>query len=95
MRPLKALSLAASLALTACSIIYGPKELTGGFPDQQVDNSTYVVTFAGCGKSSSDMVWNYWIYRRAEITRQKGYSVFHIAPVEARSGLSGDIGQPT
>lgn len=88
MRPLKTLVLVASLALTACSTIYGPKGLTGGFTDQQVDNSTYLVTFAGNGKTSSDMVWNYWIYRCAEITRQKGFTAFHIAPAETRGGMS-------
>lgn len=67
-------------ALVGCTTPYGPKGLTGGYVDTRIADDTYLVEFHGNGKTSSDMVWRYWIYRCAELTRQRGYSLFALAP---------------
>ncbi|MBT2334438.1 hypothetical protein J7E49_11055 [Variovorax paradoxus] len=43
-------------------------------------DDTYVVAFHGNGNTPGDMVWRYWIYRCAELTRQRGYELFTLAP---------------
>lgn len=74
-----ALWIAAALAvlmLQGCATPYGAKGVTGGYEEQQIDESSYRVTFTGNGKTGRDMVWNYWIYRCAELTKTKGFDLF-------------------
>lgn len=71
-----ALAMAAALAAAACATGYGPNTLGGGYADERVDDSHYRVKFQGNGYASQDRVWNFWIYRCAELTKQKGYTHF-------------------
>jgi hypothetical protein len=64
--------------LAGCATSYGPRGLTGGYTDTKIDDSTYRVTFSGNGKTTRNMVWNYWIYRCAELTTQNGYEFFSL-----------------
>jgi hypothetical protein len=53
-----------------------------------IDERTYVVTFAGNGNTPKETVERYFLYRCAELTREKGYTYFAIL----RSSASGDLG---
>ncbi|NVM89946.1 hypothetical protein FHT32_003603 [Variovorax sp. SG517] len=69
--------------LAGCTTPYGPRGLAGGYVDTRIADDTYLVEFHGNGKTSGDMVWRYWIYRCAELTRQRGYSLFALASKNA------------
>jgi len=67
----------ASIALLAgCASPYGPHGATGGYKDTKIDDSTYLVRFDGNGNTPREKVWNYWIYRCAELTVTNGYQYF-------------------
>lgn len=67
------------LSLAGCATGYGPKDATGGYSDEKLDESHYRVKFNGNGYASQERVWSFWIYRCAEITGQQGYRVLSIA----------------
>ncbi len=77
----------ACVFLAGCATGYGPKGMTGGYTDQWMDDPTYLVSFQGNGHTSGDTVWYYWIYRCAELTRQKGYTAFTLTPVDKKTSL--------
>jgi len=66
----------ACLLLAGCTTTYGPMGYTGGYTDTQIEEDVYRVRFSGNGMTTKDMVWQYWIYRCAELTTQKGYTHF-------------------
>lgn len=72
--------------LTGCATGYGPSGLTGGYKDIRIDDATYIVRFDGNGYAQSDRVWFYWIYRCAELTKQKGYTSFTLAKAPTEVG---------
>ncbi|MEB0114558.1 hypothetical protein QN397_25090 [Variovorax sp. RTB1] len=68
-------------ALTSgCATVYQPRGLSGGYTDTRISDTNYVVEFRGNGKTSSDTVWNFWLYRCAELTQQKGFDHFALVP---------------
>lgn len=73
-----ALLMSAVLATTSCATGYGAKGLTGGYSDQKIDETHYRVKFDGNGHASKDRVWGFWMYRCAELTREKGFAYFTI-----------------
>ena len=73
---MKYFTCALALLLSACATTYGPNGLTGGYQDKKVDDDSYIVSFYGNGHTSEQKVWNYWIYRCAELTLEKGYTLF-------------------
>ncbi len=79
---------AVCLALAACTTPYGPKGLAGGYSETKLAENVYTVSFNGNGNTSGDTVWNYWIYRCAELTLEKGYSAFAVV----RTDKSADAG---
>ncbi|MDA8450337.1 hypothetical protein M5C97_24750 [Acidovorax sp. NCPPB 3859] len=79
MRPLLlAAAIAASLALAACTTPYARKGMAGGYTDEKIDETHYRVKFDGNGNTSADRVWNFWLYRCAELTKEKGYTHFTV-----------------
>lgn len=90
-----ALFLTMTLLLSACATPYGPSGLAGGFKEQKIDEKTYRISFDGNGYTSKDMVWNYWIYRCAELTKAKGFVYFALStdPAQARklTGLDSNL----
>jgi hypothetical protein len=70
-----------SLALGSCASSYGPRSLTGGYADARIDDNHYTVRFDGNGYTSSERVWNFWFYRCAELTAQKGFTFFTVETV--------------
>jgi len=81
--------IASLFLLSGCATptAYGPKGFSGGYEEQQIDESTYRVSFYGNGVTSQDRVWNFWIHRCAELTAQKGYTYFTLSREVKKSEL--------
>src|SRR5689334_4498131 len=71
-----------ALAATGCATGYGARGLTGGYSDSRVDDTHYLVTFNGNGHASKERVWNFWFYRCAELTTERGFAYFDIEPAK-------------
>ena len=86
--------LLAAVMLTGCATGYGPKGMSNwGYEEQQIDESSYRVSFHGNSNTPSDKVWNYWMYRCAELTKIKGFEFFSIIIEKKKTGaLPGDNG---
>ena len=78
--------------LGACTTVYQPKGATGGYADTRLTDNSYIVEFSGNGNTSKDAVWNYWLYRCADLTVQKGYAYFAVLP--KASAAAPDDRQP-
>lgn len=76
-------SLLVVTVLTSCATAYQKRGITGGYSEQKIDDSHYVVYFDGNGKTSKDRVWYFWIYRCAQLTAENGYTYFSLAPVQS------------
>jgi hypothetical protein len=86
LRTLAALAaVAAASLLAACTTVYQPKGATGGYTDTRLTDNSYIVEFSGNGNTSKDAVWNYWLYRCADLTVQKGYAYFVALPKASAS----------
>lgn len=66
--------------LLGCASPYAEHGLTGGYRDTKIDDTHYQVRFDGNGYSSEERVWNFWLYRCAELTKEKGFTYFSIEP---------------
>jgi len=75
-----------AVMLTGCATGYGPKGMTGGYEEQQIDDSSYRVSFYGNGNTDKDKVWNYWMYRCAELTKIKGFDFFNLIVEKKKTG---------
>jgi Skp family chaperone for outer membrane proteins len=71
-----------ALAAAGCATGYGSKGLTGGYTDSRIDDIHYLVSFNGNGFASKDRVWNFWFYRCAELTVEKGFTYFDLEPAK-------------
>lgn len=71
-------AVAVVLFATACATPYGRHGLGGGYTDERIDDTHYRVKFDGNGYASSDRVWAFWMYRCAELTKEKGYTHFSL-----------------
>lgn len=65
-------------ALVGCASTYQADSWTGGFSSQEVRPEVHVVSYYGNGYTTNETVQTYWLYRSAEIARQKGYDGFGI-----------------
>lgn len=75
---------------SACVTAYGPYGPTGGYTDEKIDEDTYIVSFVGNSNTPTDRVWAYWIYRCAELTREKGFDYFTLTPIDKTSKYYDD-----
>ena len=64
--------------LTGCATAYRPENLTGGYSDSQVADTTYRVRFKGNNYTSRSQVEQLLLYRCAELTTQLGYAHFYL-----------------
>jgi len=78
-------SLATAALASGCASPYGRNVLAGGYNEKQIDESHYTVSFDGNGYTSPDRVWYFWIYRCAELTKEKGYTHFDLARPPAKT----------
>jgi TonB family protein len=62
--------------LSSCATGYQASGLTGGYTEKKITDSAYMVTFGGNGFASKDRIYYFWTYRCAELTLEKGYSLF-------------------
>ena len=82
--------LCAAALLAACVTPYGPAGMTGGYTDEYVGEGEYIVSFSGNGHTSEQMVWNYWMYRCAELTLENDYEFFELETVKGKAGLDDE-----
>jgi hypothetical protein len=47
-----------------------------GYSEQQIEENRYRVSFAGNHLTPADTVQNYWLYRMAELTLDRGFDYF-------------------
>jgi hypothetical protein len=88
MGPRLVLAVLVALALGACAARptpYQPRTDGGGYTEQQIDASTWRVTFAGNFDTSRETVDNYLLYRSAEIMRFGGFEKFVVLEKEIES----------
>ncbi|QLG89237.1 hypothetical protein HQ393_13855 [Chitinibacter bivalviorum] len=76
------------LVLCGCTTPYTPDGLTGGFKERKISDDRYIVSFFGNANTKEAIVWNFWIYRCAELTVSKGYDLFTIEPSKEHALLS-------
>ena len=62
--------------LTGCATAYRPENLTGGYTNFRLADTTYRVRFKGNNYTSRDKVEQFLLYRCAELTTQLGYDHF-------------------
>lgn len=88
MGPRTVLAVLLVLALGACAARptpYQPRTNGGGYTEQQIDASTWRVTFAGNFDTPRETVDNYLLYRSAEIMRFGGFDKFVVLEKEIES----------
>jgi hypothetical protein len=73
--------LLAIAALAGCATGYQKRGVTGGYTDSKIDDTHYIVKFDGNGFADKDRVWHFWIYRCAQLTKEKGYTYFSLESV--------------
>lgn len=66
--------------LAGCATAYGPDGLAGGYKERKLGEGKYIVSFFGNGYTGEQQVWNYWMYRCAELTIANGYAYFSLTP---------------
>lgn len=66
------------LAIAGCATGYVSRGFSGGYSEDRIDASHYIVSFDGNGYASQDRVWYFWIYRCAQLTREKGFTYFTV-----------------
>jgi hypothetical protein len=64
------------IPLAGCATAYRPENITGGYSDFRVEDTTYRVRFKGNNYTSRDKVEQFLLYRCAEVTAQLGYDHF-------------------
>lgn len=70
--------LLAIAVLAGCATGYQKRGITGGYADSKIDDTHYVVKFDGNGFADKERVWHFWIYRCAQLTKEKGFTYFSL-----------------
>lgn len=66
--------------LSGCVTGYGPNGLNGGYKERKLGEGTFIVSFYGNTNTTEQRVWNFWMYRCAELTSLNGYDYFELLP---------------
>ncbi|AXQ27195.1 hypothetical protein D0B54_00150 [Solimonas sp. K1W22B-7] len=90
---MKRLALLACLLLSGCATTYGPNFMTGGYKERMLAENRYIVSFFGNGYAQEQRVWNFWIYRCAQLTVEKGYDLFMLEPSSEHALLQNPQGE--
>jgi len=64
------------IPLAGCATAYRPENVTGGYTDFRLEDTTYRVRFKGNNYTPRDKVELFLLYRCAELTTQLGYDYF-------------------
>jgi hypothetical protein len=85
-------SLLAVTMLTSCASTYHKNApFIGGYGETKIDDSHYVVYYNGNNKNSEDHVSDFWLYRCAQLTIEKGFTYFSIEPITGSMNKTGFI----
>lgn len=70
----------AVLVLQGCAVptAYQPHAYTGGYSERRITDDMYEVMFSGNGNTPKATVERYFLYRCAELTKEKGYRYFAV-----------------
>jgi hypothetical protein len=82
----------AVLSICSCATTYQSSGITGGYVEKRITDSAYVVSFGGNGFASKDRIYSFWTYRCAELTLEKGYSLYSIRSNQSAGQLSPPAG---
>lgn len=75
-----------------CAVPYQKKGFYGGYLDVQLDTNTVRVTYEGDGRDINDAnIFNYLLYRCAEVTVEKGFDYFIGQDASGGSTMSGIV----
>ena len=99
----KFLSFSATMVLITmlhgCAAPYVPSGVAGGYltpgyKERELTENEYVVSFFGNRNTPEQQVWNYWVYRCAELTLEKDFAYFKITPTDehAKNRINSDEG---
>lgn len=80
------------LLLVACTSPYAPHSHYGGYKERRLSEDSFIVSYFGNGNTSEQQVWNYWIYRCAELTVKNGYSLFRLEVSEEHAEFKDGAG---
>jgi len=95
MQTLKKIVALMSVIVVGCATPYGQKGITGGYVDKKIDETHYQVEFHGNGFASKDRIWYFWIYRCAELTKEKGFAYFSIQSFPSgKTGFNDERADP-
>jgi hypothetical protein len=72
---------------------YAANGLRGGFKETKISDNKFQVVYQGNGFTGGDMVWNYWMHRCAELTKEKGFTAFSLTVLHSTSDATPN--QPT
>lgn len=72
----KCILIAVVLIMSSCATLYGPSGYKGGYSEIKLSEDVYEVSFNGNGYTSGGVIKNYFLYRCAEITLEKGGNFF-------------------
>jgi hypothetical protein len=92
--------LALGLGLSACETAtpYQPAApnaaVSGGFTDQQIDDTHFRVTFQGNSMTARKTVENYLLYRAAELTVKQGFDWFEMVDRKTHDRKEGYVVGP-
>jgi hypothetical protein len=85
-------SLLLATMLASCASTYHKNApFIGGYGETKIDDSHYVVYYNGNNKNSKDHVADFWLYRCAQLTVEKGFTYFSIEPITSNMNNTGFI----
>lgn len=90
MNKINLIILTTTLLLSSCATSYGPKGWDGGYTEMRLGEDTYKVSFHGNSSTESEDVYNYFLRRCAELTKEKGYEYFSF--IDQSSAAEAKIG---
>jgi hypothetical protein len=81
-----ALATGAIVLFGACATPYQARSFSGGYQEREAGPNRWYVEFFGNGHTTRDTVSAYWLYRCAELTRQKGFDYFVVVAKKPEAG---------
>lgn len=82
------------MALVGCATQYQQRGLSGGYSEQQIDEDTYRVRFAGNAYLSPEKANDYALRRSAELTKSHGYRYFVIIESDREANVDQRLMAP-
>lgn len=86
------MALVVAFFIAGCAVPYQKEGFYGGYSDVPLGGNTVRVTYEGDGRDIKDAnIFNYLLYRCAEVTVEKGFDYFISQEAAAGSTMSGIV----